>query len=190
MRWAMLPHTGGLDGRTVRAARAFNNPVTLGFGNGVGKDGSSALFPFTEVGSYVYRLREPSAVGDVAALLGSVRLCPVCSDDGVVLDTIKRGEDDVDVRRNACRGVEETSNDAGLARRKGRSLVLRLYDSLGGRCRGRVLFGAVKVKRVFVCNVLEDDGVVLEMGCEGGESGVKFELRAFEVKTLRLELDE
>ena len=39
----------------------------------------------------------------------------------IVLDTVKRGEDDEDV------------STGGIPTRKGRSLVLRFYDSLGGR---------------------------------------------------------
>lgn len=39
----------------------------------------------------------------------------------IVLDTVKRGEDDEDV------------STGGIPTRKGRSLVLRFYDSLGGK---------------------------------------------------------
>ena len=114
--------------------------------------------------------------------------------EALILDTIKRGEDDEDV-----------SVDGGLPKRKGRSVVLRIYDSLGGKAKGRIEWDAalLPVKKVWKCNVLEDDGQALTSGSgsrDGSGSGsvsgsgqvnvkgVDIQLRAFEVATYRLQL--
>ena len=89
----------------------------------------------------------------------------------MILDCIKRGEDDEDVSRGE------------LAKRKGRSIIVRIYESLGGRARG-TLKCTLGAKKVWKCNLLEDD--LEEVRIEEGE--VKVELRAFEVQTFRLQL--
>ena len=102
----------------------------------------------------------------------------------------------------------------GLPKRKGRSIVLRIYDSLGGKAKGRIEWDdkMFPVKYVWKCNALEDDmedlsaglGVVVRIGRNKkteGQSinqdvdghyedyvGVDIELRAFEVATFRLQL--
>ena len=63
----------------------------------------------------------------------------------LILDCIKRGEDDEDVSRGE------------LPTRKGRSIVVRVYESLGGKARG-VLRSSLNAKGLRRCNVLEDDG--------------------------------
>lgn len=90
----------------------------------------------------------------------------------LVLDTIKRGEDDGDVSRGE------------LPKRKGRSLIIRIYESLGGRARGSLSFYPLPVKTVWKTNLLEDDEEELKF--QGGR--VEVELRAFEVATFRLQL--
>lgn len=92
-------------------------------------------------------------------------------DPSLVLDTIKRGEDDEDVSRGE------------LPKRKGRSIILRIFDSLGGTSRG-CIETALDVKRVWKTNVLEDDGE--ELKYDGGK--VQIVLRPFEVATFRLQL--
>ena len=72
-----------------------------------------------------------------------------------------------------------------LPARKGRSIIIRLYESLGGRAKGHVNLGKVlNVKNVTKTNVLEDDEG--EIGLEDG--GFDIVLRAFEVVTFRLQL--
>lgn len=92
-------------------------------------------------------------------------------DSSLVLDTVKRGEDDEDVSRGE------------LPKRKGRSIILRIYDSLGGTSKGLIVTG-LDVKKVWKTNALEDDGDELKF--EGGQ--VKIVLRPFEVATFRLQL--
>jgi alpha-mannosidase len=111
---------------------------------------------------------------------------PVCltpdSSAALVLETVKRGEDDEDL------------STGDLPARKGRSVVLRMYDSLGGRARGTVAT-TWAVRRVCKVNLLEDEleEVVFvrdEAGGGGGGEGGRFEvdLRPFEVASFRLEL--
>ena len=92
----------------------------------------------------------------------------------MIIDTIKRGEDDEDVSRGE------------LGKRKGRSIIVRLYDSLGGKVKARLSWGVLPVKRVWKTNVLEDDGEEFEV--KEKENGVPIEVRAFEVQTYRLQL--
>ena len=73
------------------------------------------------------------------------------------------------------------------ARKDGRNVVLRIYDSLGGKARGRIEWDEkwLKVQKVMKTNVLEDDMGEVRMD---GKSGADIELRAFEIATFRLQL--
>ena len=92
----------------------------------------------------------------------------------VVLDCVKRGEDDVDV-----------SQDANIPRRKGQSVIVRVYDSLGGRSTGTISSPVWDIKKVYKTNVLEDDGEEVELDKDGS---FPITLRPFEVATYRLQL--
>ncbi|KAI9374766.1 glycosyl hydrolases family 38 N-terminal domain-containing protein [Aspergillus egyptiacus] len=160
IRYAILPHQGGLDSRTIRAGYEFNNPLILD----------------TQL-----RLRREN-MSSVNAVLSSISLS---GSEGLILDTVKRGEDDIDI---------EGDEDIALPgrRRDGKSIILRIYDSLGGRSRGVLNFGErLDVKRVVRCNVLEDDErdgeLEVKVKNEGGKK-VDIELRAFEVATFRVEV--
>ena len=171
INYAIMPHSGPLGYKTVRAAFEFNNPLAT-----PSSSGDRALFPFTSTHSYIRSHASPSSA---AALLGAIHMS-ADSDPAIVLDTIKRGEDDEDV-------VEDVKRRGGtgkvvLPRAAGRSVVLRLYDALGGRCKGIVKFGALKVKSVKLSNLLEDE----EGSVEIKDGGFKVELRAFEVATFKL----
>ncbi|KAI4262004.1 MAG: hypothetical protein L6R42_002812 [Xanthoria sp. 1 TBL-2021] len=145
IRYAILPHSGPLDHRTIRTARNFNHPFELFHGSS------------TPSGS--------------VSLLNSIQLT---GSPALVLDTIKRGEDDEDVSRGE------------LPSRKGRSIIIRIYESLGGKARGciRVDGEVLDVKKIEKVNLLEDDGA--EVKFDGGKCMI--ELRAFEVATFRLQL--
>ena len=145
IRYAILPHAGPLDSRTVRTAYNFNHPFKI-----LSVPTSSPISSAT------------------AALLSSISLT---GSPSLILDCIKRGEDDEDVSRGE------------LPKRKGRSIIVRIYESLGGKARG-LLECALGVKKLTECNVLEDDGQELEWK----DGGAKIELRPFEVKTFRLQL--
>lgn len=140
-KWAILPHKGPLDHRTVRTAFAFNNPM---------------------------KVQSHPSPQDVKAFMKSFTLSKD-SDESLILDTIKRGEDDEDVSRGE------------LPKRKGRSVILRVYDSLGGKSTGTIEFGEVKIAKAWKTNVLEDN--LEEIKVKDGS--IDIELRAFEVATYR-----
>lgn len=147
IKWAIMPHMGPLGADTVRTAHNFNNPLNL-----VSLAGPATFETdlFTSI-----------------ALTGSSSL---------VLDCIKRGEDDEDVSRGE------------LPKRKGRSVILRIYESMGGKSRGTIET-TLPVKSICKCNVLEDDGEHCKLSSSDGSGGkCDIELRAFEVATYRLQL--
>ena len=144
IKWAIMPHAGPLDERTVRAGYNFNYPLHL------------------------------SAHADVSSIKDLMSAFKFTSDSSrsLVVDTVKRGEDDEDV-----------SNGDMLAKH-GRNVILRVYDSLGGKSRGTIKMGCVEVKKAWKCNLLEDKIDEVSIGKEG----LEIELRAFEVATFKLRL--
>ncbi|KAF1911617.1 glycosyl hydrolases family 38 N-terminal domain-containing protein [Ampelomyces quisqualis] len=159
-RYAIFPHAGQLDHKTVRKAFEFNNPLKI-----VGHSTSASKELMT------------SPILNTFHIHGASNL---------ILDTIKRGEDDEDVSRNE------------LPVKKGHSVILRIYDALGGKCKGVLTWGQLKVKKVMKCNALEDeerDGELevnmLNVQSGGGEMlGVELEVRAFEIVTLKVLLQD
>jgi alpha-mannosidase len=145
IRWAILPHKGGLSSTTVKAAYAFNTPLKV--------------------------LSAPKATVES---LSSVPIKLINTDESgsIILDTIKRGHDDEDVSRRE-----------GLRVNSGRSIILRLYESLGGRSRGSIET-EFDVKRVTKVNILEDE--IEEVSLEDGKFDIT--LRPFEVATYKLQL--
>ena len=88
----------------------------------------------------------------------------------MIVNTVKRGEDD------------EDASNGDMPAKKGRHVILRVYDSLGGTSRGTVGFGPVDVKKAWKCNLLEDETEEVDFGKEG----IEIELRAFEVASYKL----
>ncbi len=154
IRYAIFPHQGPLDSRTVRAAFNFNNPMQM----------LSSSNPSSKASSLFSAIKAIQRDPDHGDEEGN-------DHTSLILDTVKRGEDDEDVSRGE------------LPKRKGRSLILRVYDSLGGKSRG-VIETWLPVKKVWKCNVLEDDEE--EIIFKDGK--FKLELRAFEIATYRLQL--
>lgn len=142
IRWAIMPHIGPLTSQSVRAAFNFNNPM----------------------GVY--------ALGDSKPDQNLFRSIRVYGSESLILDCIKRGEDDEDVSRGE------------FTKRAGRSIILRIYESMGGKSRGTIET-SLPVKKITKCNVLEDDG---EECRTYGKLKCDIELRAFEVATFRLQL--
>lgn len=141
IRWAILPHRGDLSSTTVRTAYNFNNPL---------------------------KVAQASQTLSANAFSNPIKLT---GNPSLVLDTVKRGEDDEDVSRGE------------LKKRKGQSVILRIYDSLGGQSRGTIET-TLDVKRVWKTNLLEDDEEELKL--EKGRLSIQ--LRPFEVATFRLQL--
>lgn len=146
IRYAILPHIGPLDHRTVRAGYNFNAPLVL--------------------------QQAPTSALDSDDVFKSISLS---GSPSLVLDVIKRGEDDQDVSRGE------------LPVRHGKSVILRVYESLGGKSRG-CISSSLPVKRVWKCNILEDDEDEVPVVSEENGVRAQIELRAFEVATFRLQL--
>ncbi|KAG9249452.1 alpha-mannosidase [Emericellopsis atlantica] len=144
IRWAIMPHSGGLGAETVRTAFNFNHPMRLLGPAGSGSVGALAKAPVTLTG-----------------------------DDNLVLDWVKRGEDDQDVSLD------------DLPKRKGKSVVVRVYDAVGGLSRGTIET-TLPVAKVFKTNILED--VLEEIVVDSGRFQIT--LHPFEVATYRLKLDQ
>ncbi len=69
----------------------------------------------------------------------------------LILDAIKRGEDDEDV------SLSDSES------RKGQSIILRIFlESLGGHANGTIKT-TLPVTKVWKCNILEDDEEQLEI---------------------------
>lgn len=142
IEWAILPHIGSLGTDTVRAAHNFNNPMKL---------------------VSVVTDKPEKDLFNAISLEGNKSL---------VLDVVKRGEDDEDVSRGE------------FSKRKGQSVILRIYESTGGKSRG-IIRTTLPVKAVYKTNVLEDDEEELEVY---GKGKIDIEQRPFEVATYRLQL--
>lgn len=142
IKWAIMPHAGPLDARTVRAGFEFNYPLR------------------------VHSHPEPAAAED---LMSAFKLTSDSS-PSLVVDAIKRGEDD------------EDASNGDMPSKKGRHVIVRVYDSLGGLSRGTIQMGPVNVKKAWKCNLLEDE--IEEMHI--GKQGLDIELRAFEVASFKL----
>ena len=142
IRWAILPHQGSLGATSVRTAYNFNNP-----------------------------LKPISAPTSAVATSLSESPVKLTGDPSLILDAVKRGEDDEDVSRGY------------LPKRKGQSVILRVYDSLGGTSRGTVET-TWDVKNVYKTNLLEDDGE--EIKIDNGKFDIT--VKPFEVVTFRLQL--
>lgn len=136
--WGILLYQGGLSYVIVRKGYEFNN---------------------------LFKIFEVESLGDVKSWLWMRRVWLDSElDEGLVLDMVKRGEDD-----------EKMGEE---------NVILRMYDSFGGLVRGRVksVWG---IKRVIKVNLLEDE--VEEVEVDGDGFGV--ELKVFEVVIYKLELD-
>lgn len=145
MRYAILPHDGPLGPTTVRAGYEFGTQLDL--------------------------VRMPA--NHTAALFESP--IKLVGDPAIILDCVKRGEDDVDV------------SVGGLPARQGKSVIVRLYESLGGRSRTAIstTWNAKKVTKV---NALEDE-IPGEPEVQKNDDGnYPVTLRPFEVATFRLQL--
>lgn len=150
-RYAIYPHAGSLGADTVQAASNFNHPVKIRY------------VPWRQIEA-------------AQNILETIKLEDAGS---IVLDCVKRGEDDEDV------------STGGLPVRKGKSLIVRFYESMGGRS-SAVMSTDLKVKQAWKTNLLEDDEEeveVTETEINGKRiSQIGIELRAFEVGTWRLQI--
>jgi alpha-mannosidase len=95
----------------------------------------------------------------------------------IILSTVKRAEDDVDI-----------STGELPAKRVTKSIVVRLYDSLGGKSKGYITT-SLTLQKVVACNLLEDDLAEVEFETmRNGGARIPVNIRAFEIASFRLEL--
>ena len=151
IKYAMFPHVGPLDHRTVRAGYSLNNPM---------------------------KVRSHPKPEAISSLLSSFKLE---GNPAIILDTVKRGENDEDVWYDGTY--------AGIPKQKGKNVILRMFDSLGGKARAKLTWGALPVKKVVKVNVLEDEVEGEELVMINSGKAAVVELRAFEVATVKLVLD-
>ena len=106
----------------------------------------------------------------------------ICGAQNVILETIKRGEDD---------------DHLSTSRRKPVTIILRLYEIFGGHSRVLLKIAPnLSVAKVFVTNLLEDEEEELDitLSVDGGivddaqsfGCSVTLNFRGFEVKTLKV----
>lgn len=114
--------------------------------------------------NFNYRLEHAGTIGSEILLSGSPSL---------VLSHIKRGENDKDV--NLLKSYES----------KGKSIVLRVYESLGAKSKGTLKFDDIlKIDKVYKTNALEDEVHGEEVTAKNNK--VNIELRAFEIATYKV----
>jgi len=144
--WAVMPHQNHfLDSDVPMAAYLYNSPLRVRY---LPKDGDALMAtlppPFTVEGA-----------------------------KNVILETVKRGEDD-------DFGGKGTT-----------TVILRFYEAFGGHAQARLkISGYLAVSKAYITNLLEDEGDELTVmsadGIEGAPAFIKLDFRGFEVKTVRL----
>ncbi|TID31226.1 hypothetical protein CANINC_000169 [Pichia inconspicua] len=102
----------------------------------------------------------------------------VSGDEGIILSNIKRGEDDFDVDYTNGLMTNLPKKFVGS-----QTIVLRVYESLGGISEGYIKLG-LPIKKVHKTNLLEEEKEELKVN----SNGFRFKLRAFEIATFKVVL--
>ena len=91
----------------------------------------------------------------------------------VILETIKRAEDDIDIPKKK--------------KRTGSTVILRLYEAYGGHATARLRIAShLEVKKAWIANLLEDDITRLALEKEAEDTVIPLSLRGFELLTIKL----
>lgn len=91
----------------------------------------------------------------------------------IILETIKRAEDDIDLPKKK--------------KRTGSTVILRLYEAYGGHATTRLRIAShLEVKKAWIANLLEDDITRLTLEKEAEETIIPLSLRGFELLTVKL----
>lgn len=147
-KYAIVPHKGSVyDAGIAQLARKFNHPTLV--------------------------------VEDMNTekLLSAIKAIELKEGTSIIMDTIKRAEDDTDV----VVGKK-------LHPRVGKSIIIRLYEAYGGHATD-ILSTTLKVKQAFASNILEDDIEVLPIEYTNfGTTEISLSLKPFQVYTLRFQL--
>lgn len=120
-----------------------------------------------------YEFNSPLVLARKPKIMSSDSPIKLVGEPSIILDTVKRGEDDEDV------------STGDLPVRKGKCVIVRMYESLGGKSRTAIKT-TWDVKKVTKVNLLEDE-VPGEDELEKNKDGnYPVVLRPFEVATYRL----
>jgi alpha-mannosidase len=91
----------------------------------------------------------------------------------VILETIKRAEDDIDLPKKK--------------KRTGSTVILRLYEAYGGHAAARLRIAShLEVKKAWIANLLENDIRRLTLEKEAEDTVIALDLRGFELLTIKL----
>lgn len=143
-----------------------------------------------------YNFNHPIHIGHVATSAAASKVKDIMASiqfsgsPNVVLDTVKRGEDDSDV------------TSTPIKRRDFRNVILRIYEAYGGKGKAKVSTyckssphandSYLPVRRAFRTNILEDDGdeIDITVSQRDGQkiSDIEVVVKPFEMVTLRLEV--
>lgn len=183
--FGVYPHPNGLAGSdVVSAARLFNNPLEMYPSLSHGFD---ALHQDEHSNSFSEAAR---SLGQLNKFENPISLKTGTNPNGngisnntVILDTIKRGEQDFPYH-----------NTKAVS---GKTVVVRLYESLGAVTTAQ-LSTSLPIKSVSLCNLLEDDlpqeeQVLKIQSVSTPQAGkqmsiISLKFRGFEIKTVKLYL--
>ncbi|CCE63924.1 hypothetical protein TPHA_0G00880 [Tetrapisispora phaffii CBS 4417] len=121
--------------------------------------------------NYIHRYEVPATIYD-----SFDQVIKITGDSNVVLSNIKRGEDDVDINSNYAIGQHEK-----------RSMIVRVYESLGGDS-SVVLKTSLPIKKVVKVDNLENEieVVTFTSNSKTSTAEIPINLNAFEVASYKL----
>ncbi|KZT52183.1 glycoside hydrolase family 38 protein [Calocera cornea HHB12733] len=153
--WAVYPHVGSLgDADIPGVAREFNYPLHLRY------------------------IPDSSSLSSMTALTREVPFS-VEGAPGVIIDTVKRGEDD-----------KFDSHHTGAT-----TIVVRLYEAYGGHATAKLRISSrVPVSKASITNILEDELTPLELSRapsagQGEDTILELPFRGFQIVTVKLTID-
>lgn len=95
--------------------------------------------------------------------------------DNVIMSAIKRGEDDADA----------SSGDLPIKGDLSKSVIVRLFDSLGGKSKGK-LISKLPIARAYLVNLLEDIQEEIEVKTVSGQSIIPVSIGRFQIASVKL----
>lgn len=112
-------------------------------------------------------------VGSAKAVKSLLDFVTISGEESLILSNIKRGEHDADV--NVYDNISSEST-------RKRSIIVRVYESLGGSSCGKLHFNGLKVESVFKTDAMEENGKNLKLE----NNSVPIKLRGFEIATYKV----
>lgn len=170
----------------LRSAKAPDNKADIGV-----HKFEYAIFPHrgplslaTVKAGYNFNYKLIPTTQDISGFSNAIEFEGVGKRSSLVLSHIKRGEDDFDV--NTYENIAKENAQYGKVGKDEKSVVVRVYEALGGVSRGKLTIdeNILPVKKVLKVNALENE-VVGEV--KVGKGGVvDIELKAFEIATYKI----